>query len=133
MNAEQWESLCDGCGKCCVIKLQDEDTEEIFSTDVGCRLLNCETAQCSDYQNRKKIVPDCVQLTPDNLAHLSWMPNSCAYRRLHEGRGLPDWHPLLTGTKTSTKDAGHSVAGLIFPEGSVAEEDMPDHITDWDS
>ena len=133
MSKSQWESLCDGCGKCCVIKLQDEDTDEIFSTDVGCKLLDCRTAKCSDYANRKDIVPDCVYLTPDNLAYLTWMPKSCAYRRLYEGQGLPDWHPLLTGSPDSTKAAGHSVAGLIFPEESVEIDDMADHITDWDA
>lgn len=133
MSKSQWESLCDGCGKCCVIKLQDEDTDEIFSTDVGCKLLDCKTAKCSDYANRKDIVPDCVYLTPGNLAYLTWMPKSCAYRRLYEGQGLPDWHPLLTGSPDSTKAAGHSVAGLIFPEESVEIDDMADHITDWDA
>ena len=132
MNSEEWESLCDGCGKCCVIKLQDEDTDEIFSTDIGCTLLDCQTARCSNYAGRKEIVPDCIILTPENLSHLSWMPKTCAYRRLHEGQALPDWHPLITGDRETPKRAGHSVAGQIFPEGSVADEDLPDHITDWD-
>ncbi len=132
MTPEEWESLCDGCGKCCVLKLQDEDTEEIFSTDVGCKLLNCQTAKCSNYTNRKSIVPDCIILTPETLSQLSWMPKTCAYRRLDEGKSLPDWHPLITGQADSPKRAGHSVAGRIFPETTIADEDMPDHITDWD-
>lgn len=132
MSAQEWESLCDGCGKCCVLKLEDVDTGEVFSTDVGCQLLDCKTARCQDYSNRKAKVPDCVHLTLDNLAHLHWMPKSCAYRRLNEGRGLPDWHPLVTGDSLSTIRSGNSVAGRIMPEYSVAEEDMPEHIFDWD-
>lgn len=133
MTPEEWESLCDGCGKCCVLKLQDEDTDEIFSTDVGCKLLNCQTAKCSNYANRKSIVPDCIILTAETLSQLSWMPKTCAYRRLDEGKSLPDWHPLITGQADSPKQAGHSVAGRIFPETAIADEDMPDHITDWDA
>lgn len=132
MDQREWESLCDGCGKCCVVKLQDEDTEEIYSTDVGCKLLDCQTARCRDYENRKSFVPDCVILTPDNLASLSWMPKSCAYRRLYEGKPLPSWHPLITGNQISPKQAGQSVAGRILPETAVAEADFPDHIVDWD-
>jgi uncharacterized cysteine cluster protein YcgN (CxxCxxCC family) len=132
MTPEEWESLCDGCGKCCVLKLEDVDTGIIYSTDVGCKLLDCRTARCSDYHNRKEQVPDCVVLTPETLENYSWMPESCAYRRLSEGRGLPDWHPLISGSYNSVIAAGHSVAGQIFPEASVDEADMADHITDWD-
>ncbi len=133
MSPAEWESLCDGCGKCCVLKLEDVDTHIIYSTDVGCKLLDCENARCHHYADRKKHVPDCVVLTPDNLSHLSWMPKSCAYRRLYEGRGLADWHPLVTGRAESVAEAGHSVAGRLFPEDSIDEEDLPDHITDWDA
>lgn len=132
MSPEEWESLCDGCGKCCVLKLEDIDTGTIYSTDVGCKLLDCGTARCQNYAARKTHVPDCVVLTPDTLGHLDWMPKSCAYRRLHEGRGLAEWHPLVSGTPDSVAAAGHSVAGRIFPEASIDDEDMPDHITDWD-
>ena len=132
MSPEEWESLCDGCGKCCVLKLEDIDTGAIYSTDVGCKLLDCSTARCQQYETRKTHVPDCVVLTPETLGHLSWMPESCAYRRLYEGRGLADWHPLISGTPDSVATAGHSVAGRVFPEGSVDEEDMPDHIVNWD-
>ncbi len=131
MSPEQWESLCDGCGQCCVLKLEDVDTGHIYYTDVACKLLDCNKASCTNYPDRKSQVPDCVLLTPDNLAQLSWMPMSCAYRRLYEGRGLPDWHPLVSGTPDSVREAGISVAGRVIPEAEVAEHNMPDHIVIW--
>lgn len=131
MTEAEWESLCDGCGKCCVIKLEDVDTGDIHYTDIGCKLLDGATCRCSDYPNRKAIVPDCVILRPDSLDQLPWMPASCAYRRLHEGKPLPDWHPLITGNPDSTHDAGQSVLGKIFPEDAIAEDDYPEHIRDW--
>jgi len=131
MTSTQWESLCDGCGKCCVLKLEDVDTNNIYYTDVGCKLLDCETARCRDYQNRKEHVSDCIVLSMGNLPQLRWMPDSCAYRLLYEGKSLPDWHPLVSGNMISPVTAGHSVAGRIFPETEVDEDDLPDHITDW--
>ena len=97
MTSEEWESLCDGCGKCCVLKIEDIDTGEVHYTDVACRLLDCSTASCRDYANRKQQVPDCIMLTPQNLDALPWMPDSCAYRVLHEGGELASWHPLVCG------------------------------------
>lgn len=131
MTTDEWESLCDGCGKCCVLKLEDVDTGKIYYTDVGCKLLNCDNSQCRDYPNRKEIVTDCVVLKPDNLDALVWMPTTCAYRLLNEGKDLPAWHPLVSGDKNSPAHAGHSVAGKILPEGSVLEDDLPDHICEW--
>lgn len=131
MTASEWESLCDGCGKCCVLKLEDVDSGDIYYTDVACKLLDCGSAQCTDYANRKSFVPDCVVLSPDKLATLPWMPASCAYRILSEGGDLPDWHPLVSGSPETVRTAGHSVAGRVIPEGAVAEDDMPDHITEW--
>ena len=131
MTPTQWESLCDGCGKCCVLKLEDVDTNDIYYTDVGCKLLDCKTARCCDYQNRKDHVPDCVVLSMDNLPQLRWMPASCAYRLLYEGKSLPDWHPLISGNPMSPVAAGQSVAGRIFPETAIDEDDLPDHITNW--
>ena len=122
MSHQEWESLCDGCGKCCVLKLQDADTEHTFYTDVSCKLLNCSTAQCSQYENRRSIVPDCVILSPTNLAPLSWMPDSCSYKLIHNGLDLPDWHPLITGNKTSTNETGNSVAGRVIPETDLEKE-----------
>lgn len=133
MTQDQWESLCDGCGKCCVLKLEDIDTGAIYYTDVSCKLLCTKTATCTNYQDRKRHVPDCVILRADNLDALHWMPESCAYRRLHEGRDLPAWHPLITGNKDAMKAANHSVANQVISEMNVAEADMPDHLFDWDS
>ena len=133
MDPEEWESLCDGCGKCCVVKLEDVDTGEFHSTDVGCRLLDGDTCRCTDYPRRRELVPDCVVLTPDSLDRLPWMPSTCAYRLLNEGRPLPSWHPLVTGDPDSTHRAGISVKGRILSEETVAVDDYPDHIVDWDS
>lgn len=133
MTEAEWESLCDGCGKCCVIKLEDVDTGEIHYTDIGCKLLDGQTCRCSNYAMRKSMVPDCVILKPERLDDLPWMPSSCAYRLLHEGRPLPKWHPLMTGDPASTIKAGQSVSGQIFPEGDIAEDDYPAHIKDWNN
>ena len=132
LSRAEWESLCDGCGKCCVLKLEDVDTGFIHYTDVGCQLLDCGKARCRDYENRKQLVADCVILTPDNLAQLGWMPASCAYRLIHEGRDLPGWHPLVTGDPDSTQKAGKSVAGRLFAETEVDPDDLGTHLTDWD-
>jgi len=132
MTEEEWESLCDGCGKCCVIKLEDIDDGSIHYTGIGCRLLDGDTCRCTDYPMRKKKVPDCVILSPDRLDSLPWMPATCAYRLLHEGKPLPDWHPLITGDPESTHRAGMSVRGQIIPEDDIAEEDYPAHIRKWD-
>ena len=132
MNTEQWEALCDGCGKCCVIKLEDVDDGAIYYTDIGCTLLDTGDCRCKNYPERKSIVPDCVILTPDRLDALNWMPKTCAYRLLHQGQDLPQWHPLITGDPNSTHLSGHSVAGKILTEGDIDEEDYPDHITNWD-
>ena len=129
MTPTQWESLCDGCGKCCLLKLEDVDNNEIYYTNVGCQLLDCETARCRDYQNRKDKVQDCIVLSMDNLPKLRWMPTSCAYRLLYEGKSLPDWHPLISGNRISPIAAGQSVAGRIFPETAIDENDLFDHIT----
>ncbi len=131
LNEAEWESVCDRCGKCCVLKLEDVDTMEIYYTDVSCKLLDCDNCSCTDYANRKQLVPDCVTLTPDGLDALHWMPQSCAYRLLHEGKDLPDWHPLVTGEKESTHLSGNSVAGQITCELEVEDADMPDHIREW--
>ena len=131
MSQAEWESLCDGCGKCCVIKLEDVDTGDIHYTDIGCKLLNPETCRCEHYAERKKHVPDCVVLKPEQLDALPWMPDTCAYRLLHEGKPLPSWHPLVTGDPDSTHKAGQSVVNRIYREGEIAEDDYPDHIKNW--
>jgi uncharacterized cysteine cluster protein YcgN (CxxCxxCC family) len=128
MTAAEWESLCDGCGLCCLIRLEDEDTGEIIPTRVHCRLFDPATCRCSDYANRKAHVPDCIKLTPGNIQDLLWMPRSCAYRRLYEGRDLADWHPLVSGDPESVHRAGVSVRGQTVSEASLDEpEDAVDY------
>lgn len=129
MTRAEWEALCDGCGKCCVLKLEDEDTSEVHYTDIGCRLLDGDTCRCTQYPLRKMLVAGCVILSPETLPEIrDWMPRTCAYRLLAEGGRLPDWHPLRTGDPESTHSSGNSVRGKVVPEWEVAEEDMEDHI-----
>ncbi|WP_417665452.1 YcgN family cysteine cluster protein [Pseudidiomarina sp.] len=133
MTHAEWESLCDGCGKCCLHKLIDEDDEQevIQYTDVSCRLLDTQTGLCSDYANRKEHVPDCVVITPANVNELDYMPTSCAYRRLAEGRGIPSWHPLNhNGSRGPMLAAGMSAAGLVESEDYV-EEELELRIVTW--
>ena len=126
MNVREWESLCDGCGLCCLIRFEDEDTGEIIPTRVACRLLDTETCACRNYPNRKRYVPDCIKLTPHNIEDLEWMPLSCAYRRLHEGRGLASWHPLVSGDPASVHTAGISMRGRCISERDAGP--LADHV-----
>ena len=123
MSPAEWESLCDGCGLCCVIRFEDEDTGEVIPTRVHCKLFDPKVCACSDYANRKAHVPDCIKLTPGNIEALEWMPRSCAYRRLHEKKPLPRWHPLITGDPESVHAAGVSVRGQTVPEQALADPD----------
>lgn len=123
MTPEEWESLCDGCGRCCVIRFEEEETGEVIPTRVHCKLFDPQACRCSDYAARKAHVPDCIKLTPWNIEALQWMPKSCAYRRLHEGRGLADWHPLVSGDPESVHRAGVSVRGQTISELSLAESE----------
>jgi len=128
MTREEWESLCDRCGRCCLIRFEDEDTGEVIPTRVACRLFDADTCACSNYARRKRYVPDCIKLTPSNVEHLTWMPPSCAYRRIHEGRGLAAWHPLVSGDPESVHRAGVSVRGQVMSEtGLVDVEDAVDY------
>lgn len=131
MTVDEWESLCDGCGKCCLVKLQDPDTDEIAYTDVACRLLDGASCRCADYPNRKQRVPDCVVLNPRVVADLSWMPSTCAYRLLKEGRDLAWWHPLVSGDPGTVHEAGISVRGRVISETLVEDAELPDHVVDW--
>lgn len=132
MSAQQWESLCDGCGRCCLIKLEDEDTGEILATDIGCRLFDAGSCRCRDYANRSSIVPDCITLTPQAVRTLRWLPPTCGYRLVAEGRDLAWWHPLVSGDAETVVAAGVSVRGRVFAgEDEVSESDVPDRIVDW--
>lgn len=132
MSAREWEGLCDGCGLCCLIRFEDEDTGEIIPTRVSCRLFDGSACGCKDYANRRAQVPDCIKLTPWNIEDLQWMPRSCAYRRLHEGKPLPVWHPLLTGDRESVHDAGVSIRGQTISEDSLADPDDALDFTAYD-
>jgi uncharacterized cysteine cluster protein YcgN (CxxCxxCC family) len=121
LNRTEWESLCDGCGKCCLHKLEDEETGEVFPTNVACRLLDRKNARCRDYKNRKTFVPDCVQLTPAKLHELEWLPTTCAYRLVADGRPLHDWHHLISGSRETVHEAGVSTRGWTVSEDDAGE------------
>ena len=131
MSAAEWESLCDGCGKCCLHKLEDEDTMALYHTSVACRLLDTDTARCSDYANRSTRVPSCVVLDACSIGDGSVLPSSCAYRRLARGESLPVWHPLLSGDPDSARLAGHTVIGRVNSEEHIHPDDYIDHIIHW--
>ncbi len=128
MSREEWESLCDGCGRCCLNKLEDEDTGRFLYTKAACKLLDLKTCQCTDYPNRAKRVPDCVTLTPAIIGDLGWLPKTCAYRILDEGHELPWWHPLVSGRKETVDEAGITVKGVAYSEEGIAVDDLIDHL-----
>ena len=121
LTRPEWESLCDGCGKCCLHKLEDDETGEVFPTNVACRLLDRKSARCKDYRNRKSFVPDCVRLTPASLKTLDWLPSTCAYRLVAEGKPLPDWHHLVSGDPEAVHAAGESTRGWTVSEDDAGE------------
>ncbi len=131
MSDAEWESLCDGCAKCCLVKLQDVESGVTDYTDVACRLLDCGTCRCTDYANRRTEVPDCVVLTADTIDGLGWMPSTCAYRLLSEGKELPWWHPLVSGDPQTVHQAGISVRHRVLSETEVDEDALEDRIVDW--
>ncbi len=130
MSRAQWESLCDGCAKCCLEKLEDEETQEVFYTNISCNLLDTESCRCTHYPERSVRVPTCVTLTLEHLEDPYWLPPTCAYRLLAEGRDLPDWHPLVSGDPGSVERAGHSIRGRSVPEAEV-DDDWEFHLIDW--
>ena len=128
MSADEWESLCDGCGLCCLVKIEDEDTGEVFNTSVSCRQLDVDVCRCTDYKNRLTDVSMCLQLSLENLPQLSWLPESCAYKRLYENKSLPVWHPLITRDKNSVHDAGISAKWFAQSEEYVHPDQLIDFI-----
>ncbi len=143
MNRDEWESLCDHCGKCCLLKLQDDEASDeesltensadgsVYYTNVVCNLFDKDDGHCTDYWNREVRVPTCIRLTQDNLADLEWMPPSCSYKRVMEGRGLAKWHHLITGDKNTIHAKNHSVLGRVVFESEVDENDLEEHIVTW--
>jgi uncharacterized cysteine cluster protein YcgN (CxxCxxCC family) len=140
MNDAEWESLCDGCGRCCLVKLEEEapagkpvrKNPRVYFTDVGCRLLDTAACRCRDYENRDRHVADCVRLTPQVVAEVGWLPPTCAYRLLGEGRDLYWWHPLVSGDPETVHAAGISVRGRVRArEDDVPDSELEDRIVDW--
>ncbi len=132
LNRVEWESLCDGCGRCCLVKLEDEDSGAVHFTDIACKLFDSANCRCKDYARRLKKVPDCIGLTPAKVRALGWLPPSCAYRLVAEGRDLPWWHPLVSGSQTTVHEAGISVRGRVsIRENEVEPDDYPRHIVAW--
>lgn len=128
LDRAQWEALCDGCGKCCIHKLEDEETGELHATNVACRLLDRRMGRCSDYKHRHAYVPECVRLTVRNVPDIEWLPSTCAYRLRGEGKPLPDWHYLVSGDPESVHAAGQSTRGWTVSEDDVI--DFEHHLVD---
>ena len=131
LSDHEWEQLCDGCAKCCLHKFEYEDTQEILYTRIACRLLDTDTGSCRNYDNRFALVSDCVKICPKDLSALRWLPSTCAYRRLSEGKPLAAWHPLVSGDPLSVVRAGKSAVGRVVSEDAVPPEDWEDHVIQW--
>jgi len=131
MSQKEWESLCDGCGLCCLHKLEDYDTSTVSYTNVACRLLDTETCRCRKYSNRKKLVPDCVILKPQDVKNFKWLPKTCAYRLISEGKELPYYHHLVSGSSSTIDDEGMSVKNAVVSETDVSEDEQIKRIVIW--
>lgn len=131
MTDREWELLCDGCGKCCLHKLEDEDDGEVYYTNIACRLLDLNTCRCSDYTNRLAEVPECLQLSRDDVDEYTWLPESCSYRLMSEKKSLPDWHHLISGSRRRIRDCGHSIKDFAVPEQRVPENEWEEHVIQW--
>ncbi len=132
LSRQQWEQLCDHCGRCCLAKLEDEDNGDIYFTDIACRLLDLQSCRCSDYRNRRRKVADCLRLSMDHPEYFDALPDSCAYRRLYHGLDLLPWHPLISGNPNSVHEAGISVRGRCISELDAPDADLEDHIIYFD-
>ncbi len=131
MTREEWEALCDRCGRCCLLKLEDEDTGNVMMTDVACKLLDCRSCRCSNYANRRQFVPECISITPEIAESPPyWLPKTCAYRLVAEGRELFDWHHLVSGDPETVHRAGVSVRGRVISEARVSDRDIVNHVVD---
>jgi len=128
LTPEEWESLCDGCAKCCLVRLEDPETKEVACTSLCCDLLDTNSCRCQDYKNRFQLVPGCVQLSADNIEEFKWLPKTCSYRLIHEGKDLPSWHPLVTGQHDSTHTYQMSVKDKVKNHSEVPEEEWPNYI-----
>lgn len=129
LSQPEWEALCDGCGKCCMNKLEDDDTGEVAFTRVACRLFDDSTCRCAQYDIRRQFVPECIQLTPESIKdHAYWLPETCAYKLLWKGESLRDWHPLISGTAETVHEAGVSMRGRTVPEFDVSDDAWEEHI-----
>ena len=131
MTSDEWESLCDGCGKCCLVKLEDEQSGQVVFTNVHCKLLETSSCRCRDYANRQSLVEDCLKLNVSSLSQSSWLPSTCAYRLLNENKPLPDWHPLVSGSSESVHESGNSVRGRVLSEHYVHPQELEEHIIHW--
>ncbi len=129
MTTQEWESVCDGCGKCCLNKLEDEDSGEIFFTSVVCNLIDLDSCRCTRYSERTTLVPECLDLKQHDFSEYNWLPSTCAYRLLSDGKQLPTWHPLISGSGESVKEAGVSICSYAMKESEV--NDLEDHIIKW--
>ena len=129
MTTEEWESICDSCGKCCLNKLEDEDTGEIYFTSVVCNLIDLDTCRCTRYSERCTLVPECIDLKQHDFSEYNWLPSTCAYRLLVDGKDLPDWHPLISGNKNSAQEAGVAISSYAMKESEI--DDLEDHIIEW--
>ena len=131
MNREEWEALCDGCGRCCLLKIEDEDSGELYYTNVVCEFHDSERCRCTAYRQRSELVPDCIQVTPEVAREQKWLPDTCAYRLLAEGKALFDWHPLISGDPDSIHRAGISVRDKVVSEQYVHPDELPEHLVHW--
>lgn len=133
MTRTEWESLCDGCALCCLHKVEDEDTQEVFYTTVVCHLLDTDNCQCTEYEKRCELVPTCIRLQPEDVENFDWLPVTCSYRLIHEGKNLPEWHPLLTGERSSVIEANASVLSVYeVMDNEISEDQLIDFVLDED-